>query len=83
MQDAYAWALHRNGRNSEALEWVNKAMSLGTKNALFEFHAGVIKEALGDVAGARLNYASALAINPSFNALQAPEARAALARLGP
>ncbi len=82
MQDAYAWALHRNGRDAEALTWETKAMSLGTKNPLFEFHAGAIRAGLGDAAGARAHYERALAINPAFHPLHAAEARAAVAGTG-
>lgn len=78
MQDAYAWALHRNGRYAEALVWETKAMSLGTKNALFEFHAGAIQSALGDAVAARSHFERALAINPAFHPIHAPEARVAL-----
>lgn len=79
MQDAYAWALHRNGRDAEALTWITKAMALGTKNALFEFHAAAIEAALGHNDVARAHYTKALAINPHFHLVHADEARAALA----
>lgn len=79
MQDAYAWALHRNGRDAEALTAITKALALGTKNALFEFHAGAIQSSLGNGSAAQAHYATALAFNPVFHPLHAPEARAALA----
>ncbi len=79
MYDAYSWALHRNGRHLEAREWAAKARSLGTKNALFEFHAGAIEASLGRLDEARAHFAKALAINPEFHALHAAQARAALA----
>ena len=82
MDDAYAWALHVNHRDAEALTWVNKATATGMRNALFAFHKGMIEKALGDTAAARTDLAAALAINPHFNPLHAPEAQAALAALG-
>ncbi len=82
MADAYAWALHRNGRHEEALARSKKALSLGTRNALFHFHLGMIQESLGDVPAARAELATALEINPYFSPLWAPVARDVLDRLG-
>lgn len=79
MQDAYAWALYRNGQFAEALTWSAKARSLGTKNAVFEFHAGAIETALGHTEAGRRHFTTALAINPHFNLVHADTARAALA----
>lgn len=82
MHDAYAWALHVNGRDQEALKAIDKAMALGTRNALFHYHAGMIKYALGDLDGARTELKTALDMNPNFNPLDAPIARKTLADLG-
>jgi len=82
MDDAYAWALHVNRRDAEALTWANKAAATGMRNALFAFHKGMIENALGQTAAARADLTAALAINPHFNPLQAPIARATLAQLG-
>jgi len=82
MDDAYAWALHANGRNAEALRYEQKAMALGTRNALFYFHAGIVEKALGLNAAAKKDLATALAIKPYFSPLQAPALRKALADLG-
>jgi len=82
MDDAYAWALHVNHRDAEALDWENKAMGLGTRNALFFFHRGLIEESLGNPADARSDLLQAVRINPFFSPVRAPAARAALARLG-
>jgi len=81
MADAYAWALHAAGRDVEASAWSEKALALGTRNALFHFHAGMIDASLGDEAGARSHLTRALSINPHFNPVHAPAARAALAAL--
>lgn len=82
MADAYAWALHVNGRDAEALTWSTKAMSLGMRNALFHFHAGMIERALGDAAAARTELTTALQINPHFSPLLASKARQSLQDLG-
>jgi tetratricopeptide (TPR) repeat protein len=75
MYDAYAWALHVNGRDSEALAAISTALNLGAKNALFHFHAGMIQHALGNDSEARNELSLALEINPFFNPLDAPLAR--------
>lgn len=82
MDDAYAWALHVNGRDAEALTWSEKATATGMRNALFAYHKGMIENSLGRTDAARADLAAALAINPHFNPLQAPIARATLAKLG-
>ncbi len=78
MYDAYAWALHRNGRDAEALVAIDEALSTGMNNALFHFHKGMIQHALGDDAGARTELQKALSINPYFNPLDVPVAVAVL-----
>jgi len=82
MNDAYAWALHVNGRDAEALTQVDRALSTGMENALFYYHRGMIELALGNDAEAGRSLARALAINPQFNPLAAPIAVAALEQLG-
>ena len=47
--DAYAWALHRAGHDRAALAAVDKALSTGVRNPLFEHHRRVILHALGAV----------------------------------
>jgi len=81
MSDAYAWALHVNGRDAEALDWSAKALALGTRNALFHYHAGMIHLALGNRAAAKDELVSAFSINPNFGYLAAPIGRAALDQL--
>ena len=82
MDDAYAWALHVNHRDAEALTWANKAMATGMRNALFAYHRGIIEKFLGQRAAARHDLSQALALNPAFNPLQVPLARSALDELG-
>jgi tetratricopeptide (TPR) repeat protein len=81
MEDAYAWALHVNGRDREALAHVQRAMQLGTRNALFSFHAGMIQKSLGQTAAATASLEAAVAINPHFSPYQEPVLQRALAEL--
>lgn len=79
--DALAWALYKNGRYQDAAAASDAALALGTRDALLDYHAGMIAAALGDRQRARTLLAAALALNPQFDLLQAPVARATLARL--
>lgn len=81
MRDAYAWALHANGRDREALAEVQKASELGTRSALTHYHAGMINLSLGNADVARTELTTALAINPFFDPLAAPVARRTLTTL--
>ncbi len=80
--DALGWALHRVGRDGEALGFARTATRLGTRNALFYYHLGMIEKSLGQRTAARGDLARALALHPYFNPLQAPIARRALAEVG-
>ena len=57
-------------------------MALGTHNALFYFHAGMIELKLGHRDAARTLLARALDTNPHFSIQHAPEAARTLAALG-
>lgn len=81
-EDAYGWALHKAGRDTEALAQAKRSVRLGTKLPYLRYHLGVIEAALGDKAAARKDLTLALALNPSFNPLQAPAARKLLKTLG-
>ena len=81
MADAYAWALHANHRDAEALAWVNKAFASGWKTSPALFHRGMIELSLGKKRAARADLSEALRLDPHFDALKAPLARATLARL--
>jgi len=80
--DALGWALHSAGRNAEALPYAQQATALGTKNASFLYHRGVIEAAVGQPGQARATLSAALGTNPHFSPLYAPRAQAALAQLG-
>jgi tetratricopeptide (TPR) repeat protein len=77
--DVLAWALYRAGQFQEAQRFSQRALRLGTQDALMHFHAGMIAQALGDYAQGREDLARALAINPHFSIRYADEARRALA----
>ena len=73
--DAYAWALHAAGRDRRAWRLSHQALRLGTRDALFHFHAGMIARSLGRLDDARRHIGMALRINPHFSFLYASEAR--------
>jgi tetratricopeptide (TPR) repeat protein len=77
--DALAWALHASGDDRQALGYSRLALRLGTRNALFYFHKGMIERSLGQTAAARRDLATALGINPHFSTLWAPVAVKAMA----
>ncbi|WP_329492889.1 tetratricopeptide repeat protein [Kitasatospora herbaricolor] len=80
--DALAWALHRQGKDQEALPLAEQAGRHGWRNALFAYHRGEIERALGQPDAAREHLAEALRLDPHFSPLLAPQARSALAALG-
>lgn len=73
--DTLAWALYKNGRYEEALSAQRKAMRLGTRNAAFYYHLGMIQKALGMTDEARISLEIAMAINPNFSPIYSPQAR--------
>jgi len=79
--DAMSWALHVNGRHAEALTYADRAAELGWRNASYSYHRGMILAALDRSADAVAVLSEALAINPNFHPLHAPEARATIERL--
>jgi Flp pilus assembly protein TadD len=78
VEDAYAWALHRAGREGEARAAIDRALAHGTPDPRFLFHAGAIHLAQGDREGGTALVRRALALNPAFEPLAAAEARALL-----
>ena len=79
--DAYAWALYANGDYRRAAALSAEALRLGTRNALFLFHAGMIRLRLGDEAAARSFLRQASDVNPSFSVRWSPVLRETLSRL--
>jgi tetratricopeptide (TPR) repeat protein len=80
--DALAWALHRLGRDRQAMKLSTQALRLGARDPLYHYHAGAIALALGDRRLARRDLKAALATDPGFSATGAAEARRLLATLG-
>jgi tetratricopeptide (TPR) repeat protein len=76
--DVLAWTLERNGRCAEALQYSERALRLGTQDALKFFHRGMIERCLGNRAAARDSFRRALRLNAHFSLLWAPVAREAL-----
>ena len=76
--DLLAWALHKSGRDAEARAPMQRALALGTRDAMLHYHAGMIARALGDSATARAQLEVALAINPYWHPSQPAAARAVL-----
>ncbi len=76
--DALAWSLFKNGRYEEARTASQAALKLGTPEAMFYFHAGMIDGALGDSSSAARHFEKALALNPGFDIRQSAVARAAI-----
>ena len=81
VEDAYAWALHVNGRDKAALEHAIAAERIGSRYALFAFHRGMIEKSLGMESAARESLQRALDLNPHFSPLYAPQARRAIAEI--
>ncbi|MFD3738909.1 tetratricopeptide repeat protein [Streptomyces sp. CB00316] len=80
VHDAYAWALHRAGRDTEALAQADKALAPGTRSALFHYHRAAIHHALGDPVSARRDLIEALR-EPGFHPLHADAAHTLLQRI--
>ncbi|MBV9958812.1 MAG: tetratricopeptide repeat protein [Acidobacteria bacterium] len=77
--DALAWCLYKKGLLREADAAMNEALRLGTRDARLFYHAGLIAKGLGDQRRARKYLQLALGTDPSFNVLQAEDARRLLA----
>jgi len=76
--DALAWALHRGGRSREALRFSRSATRLGTPDAQFWLHRGLIQQALGRDRAARRHLAHGLRVDAGVRPTLATAARAAL-----
>src|SRR6266508_5419410 len=73
--DVLAWALARAGHCGEAQRYSERALRLGTLDALKIFHRGMIERCLGHGAEAKTWFRRALRLNPQFSPLWAPVAR--------
>lgn len=81
-QDVAAWALFRAGRLDEARALSTQSRRLGTPEARFLFHGGMIEAATGHRAEAIELLQGALQLNADFDRLGAAEARRTLTTLG-
>lgn len=80
--DALAWALHKNGRSTEAVPYVRQAVRFGTPDPALHFHAGMIYLATDDRDAARTHLERANSLNPQFSVLHAGALKSALESLG-
>ncbi|MFJ6614134.1 tetratricopeptide repeat protein [Streptomyces sp. NPDC091289] len=80
--DALGWALHRAGKSREGLEYAERAVDTGVRNASYAYHLGVIQRELEDYGPARRHLEEAVRTNPAFSPLAAPLAQEALDALG-
>jgi tetratricopeptide (TPR) repeat protein len=69
--DAYAWALYANGQYAEARLQIQKALAVGTRDAVLYYHAGAIDRALGKKEEARLYLRKSLEFNPTSEVSEA------------
>ncbi len=77
--DALAWALHRAGRDREALSLAVQATRLQSPEARFWIHRGTIEASLGMTGAARTHLRRGLATDPGLSPWQRDEARTVLA----
>jgi tetratricopeptide (TPR) repeat protein len=73
--DVLAWCLYKKGRFDEAKTAIDEALRLGTRDARLLYHAGMIALSTGDNQKGADYLKQALAINPSFDILQAEVAK--------
>lgn len=76
--DAVAWTALKAGKITEAQVAMREALRLGTRDARFLYHAGMIARAAGDQNASRDYLSRALALNAQFDPLQARLAKSAL-----
>jgi tetratricopeptide (TPR) repeat protein len=76
--DALGWALARAGQCGEGERWLDRALRLGTRDALLFFHRGYAAGCAGHHGEMRAWYRKALDQSPAFSVRWAPIARAAL-----
>jgi tetratricopeptide (TPR) repeat protein len=74
-QDALAWVLFHQGKFDEAQRASMVALSLGTPEPAFHFHAAMIWDALGIRDEAAREFSRALALNPAWDFHQSAVAR--------
>jgi tetratricopeptide (TPR) repeat protein len=80
--DALAWALHKDGKDAQALPYAQKVVATGARAAGYAYHLGMIELALGQRDQARTDLTRAVQTNPAFSPVDGPAAKQALAGLG-
>jgi tetratricopeptide (TPR) repeat protein len=76
--DARGWALTRSGRPEAGLRWAHRALRLGSRDAIFRYHAGMAALAAGRDAEGRRHLSIALDHGLAGWPWQAAQARDAL-----
>lgn len=66
--ETYAWTLYKNGRASEAAQYIDRAMRLNTHRATLYSHAAMIYKAVGDNVKSMSYQQRALVQNPFIQA---------------
>ncbi len=79
--DVLAWCLYKKGRFAEAKTASDEALRLGTRDPHLLYHAGMIALAINDNQKGADYLKQALAINPTFDILQAETAKEKLKTL--
>jgi tetratricopeptide (TPR) repeat protein len=69
--DAYAWGLYANGQYAEAGQQIEKALAIGTRDAVLLYHAGVIEAASGKRVEAMRYFQQSLDLNPTSDVSEA------------
>ena len=79
--DALGWTLHRTGQSRAALRFAKIATRLGTPDAGFWIHRGLIEASLGLTGPARRHLAYALRLDPGISPAQRDRAERVVDRL--
>jgi tetratricopeptide (TPR) repeat protein len=69
--DAFAWALYANHHYPEACQQIEKALAVGTRDAVLFYHAGAIEAASGKRAEAVRYFERSLDLNPTSDVAEA------------
>ena len=80
--DGMAWVFFQNGNQTQAIDYIKRALKTSTPDPAIHYHAGCIAAAAGDRASAMLHLQKALDMNPGFSLLQSSKARGLLDELG-